>query len=237
MTGRSGFRRARLTAAAALLAIGVGLGPGLGGCGSSDTSPVVSPTAPAPPSGSSAPAAVADLSKVLIQPSGFVAMNPDPISGPIGGIGDVRRIFTDHPDDPTYIVKHGFVRGYIRAWQESHDASEYSDPLAEIHSVTVLALVMQLETAENAKAIVAHFRAKNLEDGYQVFAVPSELPDGYGTYVKQGEQVFTHMYGVSWTCGRYTFDLMVSYDAQSSAETAISLALAQHSASCPALRG
>ena len=175
-----------------------------------------------------------DLSQVLVQPDGYQAPKEDSVSGPVQGVGDVRRIFTDHPEDPAFIMGHGFVRGYIRAWHQDLPGAD-TDPMVDLDAATLMAVVLEMDTADHASDVVGHFRSKNTEDGYQIFQVPAQLSNGYGMYAKQGEQVFTYIYGVSWACGRYTFDIMLGYANEASAEPVKALAVAQHAAVCGTL--
>jgi len=198
----------------------------LGGvaCGSSDGSSVdpgrtVAPQTTGPQAG---------LATLLVQPRGFVGVPDDSLSGPIGR-ADVGKIFVDHPDDALQIVNRGFVGGYSRNWKQP--TATYEPRRTTIPDTTTIgAFVLQFDTEEHAREVLAHFHEQNVADGYQFFSVPMQLAEGYG--VRRGPDNFgVVLFGVAWVHGAYLLNVTVQpTDPAASASQVIALAQAQEEA-------
>lgn len=176
-------------------------------------------------SGSSAPLAsgpaAQELSTLLVQPAGYVAIANDPLSGPIDRSG-VPYVFADKPGDARTILEHGFTAGYLQSWKTPDSAN--SSPT---DSDNVMSIVLRFDTPENAQAILEYFRASNVADHYELFAVPEELSSGYGAYKAiPGGDAFL---GVAWVSGDRLFNVTSSTSGSAaSKQRLISLARDQN---------
>jgi hypothetical protein len=184
-----------------------------------------------PPVTGTASASGPDLGGVFVRPPGFVPLRDDPLSGPIQGADGVRKVFTDHPEDPSVIVSSGFAEGYAQAWRLSVPEPQPFDTAPPVVTLAT-SFVLRFDTPAHARTVVEHFRRQNARDGYQFFTVPPELADGFGAYQKQGGPAqYSYFYSVAWTEGQLLFDVTIGYDRQQpSPDPVIALAVAQHEA-------
>jgi hypothetical protein len=187
-------------------------------------------TAPRPQSTASAASTPVDLSNVLVQPAGFEAMHNDVTSGPLQTPDEVRRFFTDSPGDPAEILSHGFVGGYVRAFQPDQNLPSNAD--AKIEETILLEIVIQFDTPAHAVAVEQYFRHAPAIWPVRSFAVPSQLTAGYGQYQVQGAgRTATYLYSVVWVSHNRLFNVGIDYSTpRRSADQVISVAVAQRRA-------
>jgi len=167
---------------------------------------------------------------------GFAAMTSDSLSGPIEGVDGVRRAFTDHADDPAFITGHGFVHGHMRAWRQPEQTQDATNPSAS-PAVLLTVVVVQFDTSDNTKAVIAHLRQRDVDDGQQLFTVPAQLTNGYGVSMKPSQARPDHVYSVAWLQGNCLFDLRLSYPSESSTEQVLAFASAQSDSTRTVLPG
>lgn len=168
-----------------------------------------------------------DLTGILVTPAGFTTVPNDFLSGPINTTEDLRRTFTDHPQDPAKIHNNGFQQGYIQNWTQTSTPSS-STELPERTLAT--SIVLEFDTVEHASTVVQYFRQQNIQDHWRLFTVPPELSNGYGGSIVQGAAVKTYQTGVAWTKGRLLFNVLLTYSSPPiSPQQVISLATAQNS--------
>lgn len=201
-----------------------------------DPNAAASPSSPTPTAASPTQTSTSaqSLSTLLVRPPGFVGIPDDPVTGPISS-RDVGNIFVDHPSDVQDILSHGFVAGYTSNWKQpaaTFDPGTMPDPT--ISNTTVIgAMVLQFDTEEHARAVLSHFRVHNLADGYQTFAVPESLVEGYGA--RRGpDSIGIRFFGVGWVHGVYLLNLTAQYtDPAADSSQVIALARAQEAALRP----
>jgi hypothetical protein len=227
LTPRWPRRRERIPAGAPFIAT-VALALATAGCGADGDSPR-GPTAQdaGPSAGPSAgpTATVVDLGSVIVAPPGFTPAQNDSVSGPIS-IDDLPKVFVDHPEDPVVIRDNGFRRGYIKSWVQTSAPTDGTGLPVRTSAYTV---ALEFSTAGGAGAVTGYFRQKNIEDHWELFAVPPELSNGYGATLVQGTEFKNYLHGVAWTAGTLLFDVMLVYPSPpDSTRQVTSLATAQN---------
>jgi hypothetical protein len=190
----------------AAVATAVALALATAGCGADGDSPR-GPTAQdaGPPAGPTATAA--DLGSVIVTPPGFTPAKNDTISGSIS-MDDLPKIFIDHPEDAVVIRDNGFRRGYIKSWTQTGAPTDRTGLPVRTSGYTV---ALEFNTAGGAGAVTGYFRQKNIEDHWELFAVPPELSNGFGATLVQGKGVKNYLHGVAWTAGTLLFNILLVY--------------------------
>jgi len=168
----------------------------------------------------------ADLSRLLVQPPGYLEIPADKLSGPIDRVR-VGQVFVDHAGDADEIRRNGFVAGYTQTWKTPPPSSFDPAHPAIIDTSTVTSIILRFDTAEHARTVLAYFRTANVADGYSLFTVPGQLTDGYG--IRQGpDNAGITTFGVAWGHGTYLLDVMVmTTDPAVVEQQPVALALAQ----------
>lgn len=173
-----------------------------------------------------------DLSRVLVCPDGFEYVPKDPSEEGPGHEGEIHRdseMLEADEREKREMLSHGFNRGYYRAWKMRRPTQNPRDWNPKT-LVTAFAAVFEFDTPDHARYIFQYSRGRGIEDGHRQFDVAGLLPGGQGEYIPPTDKDYLHTYDVYWVHGRYVFDLMVSYKAESSSDQVVSLAIHQESA-------
>lgn len=178
---------------------------------------------PSPSQRASAPVEdAANLSNLLVPPSGYVDIDGDPLSGPFDRSG-VRYLLAEHPGDSHMVLEHGFVAGFLRGWR----APPSADGSSPVPVTSVTGLVLSFDTPEHARVVLEYFRTNDVADHYELFGVPAALTAGYG--VHKADASAGAALGVAWVDGIHLFNVMIMADDPSVArQHVIDLALRQN---------